>query len=261
MLDSHGDILPQATRKLSPQNHFCIHALIAAYFNLMSKLTGINAFSQPVDEVRLRFPFCVRVRSSSFRSSVYARVEHLTYYLREHFIRILLRRQKNVYLKNVSSPKKSSATLWMPPVTISLDSIENSAPNQVSCLDAYSNYLRYCSTWSLEICVVRDSEEFEMFDIVTQPRRDDDISRSLTCTNTVCRCGWDRRNLSTDRRRNNLLIHKTNTECAPMNRWEESDVLNREVFDYFRSSSSRWDNLMDGMRVESVGWRSVEACR
>ncbi|CAF4275389.1 unnamed protein product, partial [Adineta steineri] len=38
-------------RKLSKINCNCIHALIAAYFNLMSKLYGIEAFSTHVDEV------------------------------------------------------------------------------------------------------------------------------------------------------------------------------------------------------------------
>ncbi|CAF0876761.1 unnamed protein product [Adineta steineri] len=38
-------------KKLSKINCNCIHALIAAYFNLMSKLYGIEAFSAHVDEV------------------------------------------------------------------------------------------------------------------------------------------------------------------------------------------------------------------
>jgi hypothetical protein len=33
------------------KNHYCIHALIAAYFNLMSKLYGITGFSEHVNEV------------------------------------------------------------------------------------------------------------------------------------------------------------------------------------------------------------------
>lgn len=91
-----------------------------------------------------------------------------------------------------------------------------------------------------------------MFDIVKRPKRDVDIFRWLTCTNTVYKCDLSKRNLSTDRKTNNLLIHKTNKECAPMNRQKGSDVLNREVFDYFRSLLNKLDNLMDGMHVESV---------
>jgi hypothetical protein len=54
MSDSNGNIYQTSQRKLSGINHHCIHALIAAYFNLMSKLNGITAFSHHVDEVRRR---------------------------------------------------------------------------------------------------------------------------------------------------------------------------------------------------------------
>lgn len=50
--DSTGSIHQSHHRKLSRVNHNCIHALIAAYFNLMSKLNGISVFSHHVDEVR-----------------------------------------------------------------------------------------------------------------------------------------------------------------------------------------------------------------
>jgi hypothetical protein len=52
MSDSNGNIHQTSQRKLSRINHHSIHALIAAYFNLMSKLNGITAFSHHVDEVR-----------------------------------------------------------------------------------------------------------------------------------------------------------------------------------------------------------------
>jgi hypothetical protein len=54
MFDSNGDLNQTSARKLSRTNQHCIHALIAAYFNLMSKLNGITAFSNHVDEVRSR---------------------------------------------------------------------------------------------------------------------------------------------------------------------------------------------------------------
>jgi len=38
-------------RKSTPVIYYSIHALIAAYFNLVSKLYGITGFSQHVDEV------------------------------------------------------------------------------------------------------------------------------------------------------------------------------------------------------------------
>jgi hypothetical protein len=38
-------------KKPTPMTHYCIHALIAAYFNLMSKLYGITEFFHHVDEV------------------------------------------------------------------------------------------------------------------------------------------------------------------------------------------------------------------
>ncbi|CAF1461719.1 unnamed protein product [Adineta steineri] len=44
-------IIDEDYKKLSKINCNCIHALIAAYFNLMSKLYGIEAFSTHVDEV------------------------------------------------------------------------------------------------------------------------------------------------------------------------------------------------------------------
>ncbi|CAF3519894.1 unnamed protein product [Rotaria sp. Silwood1] len=40
-------------QKLSKNNYHCIHALIAAYFNLMSKFYDITALSRYVDEVSL----------------------------------------------------------------------------------------------------------------------------------------------------------------------------------------------------------------
>jgi hypothetical protein len=52
MSDSNGSLHQTSQRRLSRVNHRSIHALIAAYFNLMSKLNGINAFSRHVDEVR-----------------------------------------------------------------------------------------------------------------------------------------------------------------------------------------------------------------
>jgi hypothetical protein len=52
MSDSNGNINQTSQRRLSRINHHSIHALIAAYFNLMSKLNGITAFSDHVDEVR-----------------------------------------------------------------------------------------------------------------------------------------------------------------------------------------------------------------
>jgi hypothetical protein len=51
MSDSNGNIHQISQRKLSRTNNNSIHALIAAYFNLMSKLNGITAFSHHVDEV------------------------------------------------------------------------------------------------------------------------------------------------------------------------------------------------------------------
>ena len=58
MFDSNGDLSQTSSRKLSRTNHYCIHALIAAYFNLMSKLNGITEFSNHVDEVRSRPASC-----------------------------------------------------------------------------------------------------------------------------------------------------------------------------------------------------------
>jgi hypothetical protein len=53
MSDSSGSLHQTSQRRLSRVNHRSIHALIAAYFNLMSKLNGITAFSHHVDEVRI----------------------------------------------------------------------------------------------------------------------------------------------------------------------------------------------------------------
>lgn len=53
MSDSNSSLHQLSQRRLSRTHHHCIHALIAAYFNLMSKLNGITAFSHHVDEVRL----------------------------------------------------------------------------------------------------------------------------------------------------------------------------------------------------------------
>jgi hypothetical protein len=41
-------------KKLSRMNRYGIHALVAAYFNLISKLYGITDFSCHVDEVSNR---------------------------------------------------------------------------------------------------------------------------------------------------------------------------------------------------------------
>jgi hypothetical protein len=51
MSDTNGNIHQTSQRKLSRIHHHIIHALIAAYFNVMSKLNGITAFSHHVDEV------------------------------------------------------------------------------------------------------------------------------------------------------------------------------------------------------------------
>ncbi len=51
MSDSNGNINQTSQRKISRINQHSIHALIAAYFNLMSKLNGITTFSHHVDEV------------------------------------------------------------------------------------------------------------------------------------------------------------------------------------------------------------------
>ncbi|CAF0850627.1 unnamed protein product [Adineta ricciae] len=51
MSDSNGNLNQTSHRKLSRANHYSIHALIAAYFNLMSKLNDIRSFSHHVDEV------------------------------------------------------------------------------------------------------------------------------------------------------------------------------------------------------------------
>ena len=51
MSDSNGNLNQTSHRKLSRVNHHSIHALIAAYFNLMSKLNDIRSFSHHVDEV------------------------------------------------------------------------------------------------------------------------------------------------------------------------------------------------------------------
>ncbi|CAF3755419.1 unnamed protein product [Adineta steineri] len=55
MSDSNSNIQQIPQRKLSRINHHSIHALIAAYFNLMSKLNGITTFSHHVDEVRNKY--------------------------------------------------------------------------------------------------------------------------------------------------------------------------------------------------------------
>ncbi|CAF0825293.1 unnamed protein product [Rotaria sordida] len=52
MSDSNGNLHQSSQRKLSRINHNSIHALIAAYFNLMSKLNGIRAFSHHVDDIK-----------------------------------------------------------------------------------------------------------------------------------------------------------------------------------------------------------------
>ncbi|CAM4871364.1 unnamed protein product [Rotaria socialis] len=49
--DSNGNLHQSSQRRLSKTNDHSIHALIAAYFNLMSKLNGISAFSQHVNEI------------------------------------------------------------------------------------------------------------------------------------------------------------------------------------------------------------------
>ena len=51
MSDSNGSIHQTSQRKLSRINQQSIHALVAAYFNLMSKLNGITLFCRHVDEV------------------------------------------------------------------------------------------------------------------------------------------------------------------------------------------------------------------
>ncbi|CAF3025991.1 unnamed protein product [Rotaria sp. Silwood2] len=51
MSDSNGNLHESSQKRLLRVNHNSIHALIAAYFNLMSKLNGIRAFSHHVDEV------------------------------------------------------------------------------------------------------------------------------------------------------------------------------------------------------------------
>lgn len=52
MSDSNNNLQQLSQRRLARLHQHCIHALIAAYFNLMSKLNGITPFSQHVDEVR-----------------------------------------------------------------------------------------------------------------------------------------------------------------------------------------------------------------
>lgn len=54
MSESTGNIHQASQRKIPRVNNHSIHALIAAYFNLMSKLNGIQAFSHHVDEVRIK---------------------------------------------------------------------------------------------------------------------------------------------------------------------------------------------------------------
>ncbi|CAF4609094.1 unnamed protein product, partial [Rotaria sp. Silwood2] len=54
MSDSNGNLHESSQKRLLRVNHNSIHALIAAYFNLMSKLNGIRAFSHHVDEVRTK---------------------------------------------------------------------------------------------------------------------------------------------------------------------------------------------------------------
>ncbi len=68
MSDSNGNIHQISQRKLSRTNNNSIHALIAAYFNLMSKLNGITAFSHHVDEVscKKRKRFSLRNKKDSF---------------------------------------------------------------------------------------------------------------------------------------------------------------------------------------------------
>ena len=53
MFDINGSLNQISNRKLSQINQFSIHALIAAYFNLVSKLNGIRLFSNHIDEVRI----------------------------------------------------------------------------------------------------------------------------------------------------------------------------------------------------------------
>lgn len=72
MSDSNVNIHQPTQRRLTKINQHCIHALIAAYFNLMSKLNGINTFSHHVDEVRFLF-FCYETIS---RIYIYALNRH-----------------------------------------------------------------------------------------------------------------------------------------------------------------------------------------
>jgi hypothetical protein len=68
--DSNGSIHQISPKKLSRTHYHIIHALIAAYFNLMSKLNGITPFSHHVDEIvrnrELHAPYLLPANAFNF---------------------------------------------------------------------------------------------------------------------------------------------------------------------------------------------------
>lgn len=124
-----------------------------------------------------------------------------------------------------------------------------------------SYYYCYCEMWWHEICDVRDSGEHERFYTEESPRRDRDIFRWSTCTRLVCIRDRRRTCLSTGRRVVGSLIHRTSREYERGGSWAEWERSNKVTFEYFHSSSGKRDSRARGVTVRQAASYSVRWIR
>ena len=287
MFDSNGDLNQTSSRKLSRINQHCIHALIAAYFNLMSKLNGITAFSNHVDEVRsphgscrslswfALFPVLQRTTMNRFvllysdcstsRSAcrLFAAAQCFLFESQRHDIQsgskgmfILSRNSRSCiecfWSRYISIRTRISS--WTRFVVVLRIALKRSSRDS-------SYYYCYCEMWWHEICDVRDSGEHERFYTEESPRRDRDIFRWSTCTRSVCIRDRQRTCLSIGRRVVGSLIHRTSREYERGGSWAEWERSNEATFECFHSSSDKRDSRALGATVGQAASYSVRWIR
>lgn len=89
-----------------PTIYYSIHALIAAYLNLMSKLYKITDFSNHVDQVNSSLPPPLHHLSSIFRLSIHVKNKLRIFFLRMLFVTPPPRIQTKPFQMIVSFPKR-----------------------------------------------------------------------------------------------------------------------------------------------------------
>lgn len=113
------------SQSISPVS-FCMHALIAAYFNLVSKLYKIAEFSKHVDQVNFPKDDHRLKTICSSRFFILVKNMHRIFFHRMPFVIYLNRIQlESPFPTNVSSPKRLSSVRCRLRITTLHDSIES----------------------------------------------------------------------------------------------------------------------------------------